>query len=146
MKQNLQKTHYTAHNSADNTSDIEKFIDPQVLDTYDVYSYRHVAALFRTVHPNKLAEIEHALMNFSLTEKQIAYPGGNESFIPKFFSKELRPFGWNETRIQGDLVIKVFESNEKVSVQGKLLYRLNAGRHGGCPVLFFGITPKSIIA
>ena len=27
---------------------------------------------------------------------------------------------------------------------GKLLYRLNAGRHGGCPVLVFGITPKLI--
>lgn len=27
---------------------------------------------------------------------------------------------------------------------GKLLYRLNAGRHGGCPVLVFGITPKVI--
>lgn len=27
---------------------------------------------------------------------------------------------------------------------GKLLYRLNAGRHGGCPVLVFGITPQLI--
>jgi hypothetical protein len=27
---------------------------------------------------------------------------------------------------------------------GKLLYRLNAGRHGGCPVLVLGITPKLI--
>jgi len=27
---------------------------------------------------------------------------------------------------------------------GKLLYRLNAGRHGGCPILVFGITPKLI--
>lgn len=27
---------------------------------------------------------------------------------------------------------------------GKLLYRLNAGHHGGCSVLVFGITPKSI--
>jgi CRISPR-associated protein Csd2 len=27
---------------------------------------------------------------------------------------------------------------------GKLLYRLNAGRNGGCPVLVFGITPKCI--
>lgn len=27
---------------------------------------------------------------------------------------------------------------------GKLLYRLNAGRHGGCPILVFGITPKVI--
>jgi hypothetical protein len=28
---------------------------------------------------------------------------------------------------------------------GKLIYRLNAGRHGGCPVLAFGITPALII-
>lgn len=27
---------------------------------------------------------------------------------------------------------------------GKLLYRLNAGRNGGCPVLVFGITPELI--
>ncbi len=27
---------------------------------------------------------------------------------------------------------------------GKLLYRLNAGRHGGCPVLALGITPQLI--
>lgn len=27
---------------------------------------------------------------------------------------------------------------------GKLLYRLNAGRHGGCPVLVFGIKPDII--
>jgi hypothetical protein len=27
---------------------------------------------------------------------------------------------------------------------GKLLYRLNAGRHGGCPVLALGITPRII--
>jgi len=27
---------------------------------------------------------------------------------------------------------------------GKLLYRLNAGRNGGCPVLVFGITPNCI--
>jgi hypothetical protein len=27
---------------------------------------------------------------------------------------------------------------------GKLLYRLNTGRNGGCPVLVFGITPKLI--
>jgi len=27
---------------------------------------------------------------------------------------------------------------------GKLLYRMNAGRNGGCPVLVVGITPKCI--
>jgi CRISPR-associated protein Csd2 len=28
---------------------------------------------------------------------------------------------------------------------GKLLYRLNAGRHGGCPILVFGIRPDVVI-
>lgn len=28
---------------------------------------------------------------------------------------------------------------------GKLLYRLDAGRNGGCPVLAFGITPKCVV-
>ncbi|MCE3237613.1 MAG: hypothetical protein K0R24_594 [Gammaproteobacteria bacterium] len=28
---------------------------------------------------------------------------------------------------------------------GKLLYRLNAGRHGSCPVLVFGITPNIVV-
>ena len=27
---------------------------------------------------------------------------------------------------------------------GKLLYRLNAGRNGGCPVLVVGITPACV--
>jgi hypothetical protein len=28
---------------------------------------------------------------------------------------------------------------------GKLLYRLNAGRHGSCPILVLGITPKIVL-
>jgi len=32
----------------------------------------------------------------------------------------------------------------QVSWMGKLLYRLNAGRHGGCPVLVFGIKPDVV--
>lgn len=32
--------------------------------------------------------------------------GGNESEIPKIFSKILRPLGWHETIVQGDLIIR----------------------------------------
>jgi hypothetical protein len=27
---------------------------------------------------------------------------------------------------------------------GKLIYRLNAGRNGGCPAIAVGMTPKSV--
>lgn len=235
--------------NADNHADIERYISAEVRDLYDVYSYRHAAAILATSYPDELAQIERALLDFRITVRDIGMPGGNESDIPKRFSRTLRPAGWVETRIQGDLLVRskeydeVFLENGKAKkvklaereprlienfidghkidyvkgrvafdlewnskdqtfdrdlyalrafhecglisagvlvtrsaslnpvfevVQqlnksggevgkvvkakygasttwmGKLLYRLNAGRHGGCPVLVFGITPRLI--
>jgi hypothetical protein len=42
----------------------------------------------------------------------------------------------------GDDIKKKFGAS--TTWMGKLLYRLNAGRNGGCPVLVLGITPKLI--
>jgi CRISPR-associated protein Csd2 len=235
--------------NADYPADIERYIRAEVLALYDVYSYRHGAAILANSYPQELAEIEQALLDFRITTTDIGTPGGNESVIPKKFSKTLRPSGWVESRIQGDLLVRIQEydelflpddtvkkvkrhegearviknfidghkidyvkgrvafdmewnskdqtfdrdlyamrafhecglisagvmvtrsaslnpvfekvpqlnkAGEKVgkSVKakygasttwmGKLLYRLNAGRHGGCPILVFGITPNLI--
>ena len=245
--------------NADDQADVENYISPEVLALYDVYSYRHAAAVLATSFPDKLDEIERALLNFRITTQDIGTPGGNESDMPKKFSRTLRPAGWFEARIQGDLLVRMQEYDEEflpngktrkikrsdstprlienfidghkidyvkgrvafdlewnskdqtfdrdlyamrafhecglISVgvmvtrseklnpvfdvvpqltktgepelfksgkkggqpktvrakygasttwMGKLLYRLNAGRHGGCPILVFGITPKLI--
>jgi CRISPR-associated protein Csd2 len=233
---------------ADSPADIEKYISADVRALYEVYSYKHAAAVLATSFPDELSQIEAALLGFKLTTQIIGSPGGNESQIPKIVNKFLRPYGWQEARIQGDLVVRmqryaeevngaktrkiklpadpprvlpnfvdghkidyikgrvafdlewnskdqtfdrdlyamrafhevgltsvgvmltraaslneVFErtpqlrrdgSIEKPTVRakygasttwmGKLLYRLNAGRHGGCPILAFGITPKVV--
>lgn len=235
--------------NADDASQVEKYISAEVRALYDVYSYRHAAAILATAFPEKLAEIEAALLDFRITTHDIGFPGGNESVIPKKFSQSLRPAGWLEARIQGDLLVRMQEYDEmflangkirkvkqsestprvienfidghkidyvknrvaldlewnskdqtfdrdlyalrafhecglisagvmvtrseklnpvfdvvpqlnkageptgktvrgkygaSTTWMGKLLYRLNAGRHGGCPVLVFGITPKLI--
>lgn len=235
--------------NADDAADVAKYICAEVLTLYDVYSYRHAAAILANSYPAELAEIEAALLAFRMTTRDIGTPGGNESVIPKKFSHTLRPAGWTETRIQGDLLVKLQEYSEEeqhdgkfkkikqpegparvihnfidghkidyvkgkvafdmewnskdqtfdrdlyalrtfhecglisagvmvtrsaslnpvfeqvpqlgkngeplgksvktkygasTTWMGKLLYRLNAGRHGGCPVLVFGITPKLI--
>jgi hypothetical protein len=235
--------------NADAETDVAQYISPDVMALYDVYSYRHAAAILANSFPTELQEIEEALLAFSITVRDIGMPGGNESVIPKKFSHTLRPAGWVESRIQGDLLVRVqeheehflsngktkkvkrpegqprmienfidghkidyvkgrvafdlewnskdqtfdrdlyafrafhecglisggvmvtrsaslnpvFEKVPKLNKQGeedggtvkgkygasttwmgKLLYRLNAGRHGGCPVLVFGITPKLI--
>ncbi len=238
--------------SADTAEEVARFIAPEILKKYDVYSYRHAAAILKTAYADQLSEVEDALRGFSISTLDIAMPGGNESTIPKLFSAALRPQGWLESRIQADLLVRVFEKagnkkrgkrcetareatvlenyidghkidyvkdrvaldlewnskdqtfdrdlyafrmfhecgvigaavlvtrsaklNEIFEVlellnkdgeieyeddgttaklckqkygasttwMGKLLYRLNAGRHGGCPVLVFGITPAVV--
>jgi CRISPR-associated protein Csd2 len=245
--------------NADTQADIERYISAEVRNRYDVFSYRHAAAILANSFPDELREIEAALLAFSITKHDIGFPGGNESDMPKKFSHILRPKGWVETRIQGDLLVRLKEYEEEIlengktrktkrpdgepltisnyidghkidyvksrvafdmewnskdqtfdrdlyalrtfhecglisagvivtrsaslnpvfdvvpllkkngevvlidsgprqgqpksckgkygastTWMGKLLYRLNAGRHGGCPVLVFGITPKCI--
>lgn len=253
--QNEKQASTESVSNADPSDEVRKHLSLDVLESYEVYSYRHAAAILKTSFPNELQDIEQALRSFCITTNDIAKPGGNESDIPKQFSTILRPRQWHETRIQGDLVIRVFEQSEEKSSEGKLkkhkleekppvllenyidghkidyvkgrvaldmewnskdqtydrdlyafrmfhecsiisvavlitrseklndvfdilplrrkdgtidtnndgspklckqkygasttwmgklLYRLNAGRHGGCPVLVFGITPKAI--
>lgn len=236
--------------NADDHDEVRRYIDPELLRRYEIHSYRHAAAILATSFPDQLRELQTALLNFRITKREIARPGGNESEIAKKFSTLLRPSGWFEARIQGDLVVRMeeyeevaaeggkfkkvkrtasaprtlanfidghkidyvkgrvaldFEWNSKdqtfdrdlyafrafhecglisagamvtrsaslnsvfdavprlnkqgeelqeavrkkygssTTWMGKLLYRLNAGRHGGCPVLVFGITPEVIL-
>lgn len=63
---------------------------------------RHAAAILANSFPEELQQIELALLDFRITVKDIGTPGGNESDMPKKFSRALRPAGWVETRIQGD--------------------------------------------
>lgn len=235
--------------NADQPESIERYISAKVRSLYEIHSYRHAAAILANSHSEELAQIERALLSFRITKREIGMPGGNESEMPKKFSRVLRPEGWVETRLQGDLVVRSLEYSEEFTddnkvkkiklpqggetrirnyidghkidyvkgrvafdlewnskdqtfdrdlyalrtfhecglisagvlvtrsaslnpvfdvVQqldkhgneigktvkakygasttwmGKLLYRLNAGRHGGCPVLVIGITPKLI--
>ena len=106
--------------NADTADEVSKHISSQVLELYDVYSYRHAAAIMKTSFPNELEEIEQALLDFKISIKDIATPGGNESIIPKKFSSTLRPNDWYETRVQGDLVIRVNEQSEEILPNGKL--------------------------
>jgi len=106
--------------NADTIKEVSKNISTSILKLYDVYSYRHAAAILKNSFLDELNEIEQALLQFKITLKDIASSGGNESVIPKQFSKYLRPNNWFEARIQGDLIIHVSEQSEEVLSSGKL--------------------------
>ena len=50
-------------------------------------------------------------------------PGGNESIIPKKISQSLRPKGWREARVQGDLMVRISEHEEAIDANGKITKR-----------------------
>jgi hypothetical protein len=79
--------------NADAPADVERYISAEVRALYDVYSYRHAAAILANSFPAELAEIEAALLAFRITTRDIGTPGGNESDMPKKFSRTLRPAG-----------------------------------------------------
>lgn len=90
---------------AEHFSQLERFIPSDIRTAYEVYSYKHAAALLANSAVPELNEILDALRNLKIPREWIVASGGNESAIPKALSKILRPRGWNETRIKCDLLV-----------------------------------------
>ncbi|WTM87808.1 BglII/BstYI family type II restriction endonuclease [Halothiobacillus sp. DCM-1] len=79
---------------------------------YEVHNFRHAAEIMCASCPHELEELMMALRTFRLTTADILKPGGNESTIPQRVSDLLCPHGWLETRIKGDLVIRMTRHGE----------------------------------
>ena len=89
----------------------EEYIPPDINELYEVHDFKHAAAILSKEFPNEFEEICNALRQFRFTREDILAAGGNESHIPKIFSRILRPMGWNEKNLEAEL--KVYE------IQGK---------------------------
>lgn len=87
------------------TEDCKEFVPTDLLELYEVYNYKNAAQIMSTTYSELYAELCDALSKFRVTTQQIRKGGGNESDIPKTFSRLLRPNAWYETKISGDLVI-----------------------------------------
>lgn len=195
---------------------------------YELYNFSSAVEIMSQTHTEAFAEIIETLDKFQIELSDILEKGGNESKVPKKLSALLRPLGWKETEISGDLVIRLLEGkmrktpcrefqltdfisghkidyvkgevaidlewnskdqtfdrdlyafrtffecgviscgviitrSEKLNVvfdflgnevkkkygasttwMGKLLPRIHARRHGGCPLFVVGITPETI--
>jgi len=88
----------------------DRHIPRTINDLYDVYDYRHAAAILWAEFPDLYEELCSVLENFRFTEEMIRRPGGNESEIPQVFSKELRPQRW----VEGELTAKVMIDDHEV--------------------------------
>ena len=113
---------YTPSDAADPQWLVDAKIPADLRGRYEVYSYRSAATILAESHPTEFAELCEALKGFSISEKMIRTAGGNESAIPKLISASLRPKGWEETIIRGDLVVERISKEEvRIGKSGKPL-------------------------
>lgn len=87
---------------------VEAKIPADIRERYEIYSYRNAAVILSETRREEFEDLLAALRAFTITTTMIRSAGGNESDIPKLLNKELRPRGWHETIVQGDLLVKLF--------------------------------------
>ncbi len=105
--------------NADDRDDIDRYVNQEVRALYEIYSYRHAASILANSFPKEFGELQKALVQFRISVRDIGLPGGNESVMPKKFSKVLRPLDWLEARIQADLTVRMEEYEERFRADGK---------------------------
>ncbi|TVQ41563.1 MAG: restriction endonuclease, partial [Geminicoccaceae bacterium] len=96
----------TPSETADPQEIVASKVPKDILELYEVYSYRNAAVILSEARTEEFKELLDALRAFRINTTMIRRAGGNESDIPKLFSKILRPLGWHETIVQGDLLVK----------------------------------------
>ena len=83
----------------------EDHIPSDIAELYEVHDYKHAAAILAKEFPNEFEELCTALRKFRLSIGDITIAGGNESLIPKKFSKILRPMNWAPGNLKAKLVV-----------------------------------------
>jgi len=107
---------------------IEIHVPADLRELYEIYEYRHAAALLYTEFPELYNEICDALRVFRLSKSQLLKGGGNESEIPKTFSRLLRPRDWSEGKLSASLLIDnqtVQQDTHKIDyIKGRVAFDL----------------------
>lgn len=226
---------------ADERSILGDVFNPELLEKFEIYSYRSAANVLAHSFPKQFSELISALEKFEITKTMIRTPGGNKGPIASYVDTLFSTDNWAETRISADLNVKLIHATQKDKIlrsytrqgfldghridfvsdkvaldlewnskdqtydrdlyafsafheagaidvgiiltrgasldskffrslgkvlkkdgsegteevykkfgasttwMGKLLYRLDAGRNGGCPVIAIGITPNCVV-
>jgi hypothetical protein len=117
------ETETSPNEVADPQSIVTSKIPADIRRKYEILSYRNAAVVLSETRAAEFEELIDTLRKFSLTTEMIRRAGGNESDIPKLFTSTLRPLGWYETAIEGDLIIRLaWKEQIGVSKRGKPIF------------------------
>ena len=110
--------------TADPPDAVKYRIPADILQRYEVHSYRHASVILGETRREEFDDVLTALRQFTVSTEQIRRAGGNESEIPKSFSATLRSKGWHETTVQGDLLVKRIWRASELTSDGRTVNEL----------------------
>jgi hypothetical protein len=109
--------------SADPTEIVRQKIPADIFEKFEIFSYRNAAVILSETRKAEFDEILTALRDFTITTDMVRRAGGNESDIPKLLTAALRPLGWHETVVQGDLLVRLlWRKQTGVTKKGKAIF------------------------
>ncbi|MQA67095.1 MAG: restriction endonuclease [Alphaproteobacteria bacterium] len=110
--------------AGDPQSIVDAKVPSDIRKRFEVFSYRNAAVILSESHSGLYRELLDCLRRLNITTQMMRTAGGNESDIPKLFNAELRNQGWYETKIEGDLLVRLLWK-EKVgeNKSGKAIYK-----------------------
>lgn len=91
----------------------EELIPESIANKYEFFNFNSALEILTQSHPEAFAEIVKTLEKFEIQIADITAKGGNESPIPKKLSAILRPLGWIETEISGDLFVRLLDGKNQ---------------------------------
>ena len=92
-------------------------IPDKIADKYKFYNFNSALEILTQSYPKEFREIVETLDKFEIELSDIEEKGGNESNIPKKLSGLLRPLGWKEVEISGDLTVRLLEGKKRKKVE-----------------------------
>lgn len=84
------------------------YIKSSIRDKFEFQNYGHALEILTEAFPQQWNEIQECLEKLVITQDDLTISGGNETAIPKKFDETLYPLGWQEIRITGDLLVKMY--------------------------------------
>lgn len=91
----------------------EMLIPSSIAGKYEFHDFNSGLEILSQSYAEEFEEIVRTLEHFSISTADIQQGGGNESNIPKKLSELLRPLGWKEIEISGDLVVRLLEGKKR---------------------------------
>ncbi len=93
----------------------EQHIPQDIREMYEVYDFKHAAAIFAVEFPEEFNDLMEALRAFRINVDHITAKGGRESQIPKTITALLRPDKDNPRWKEGQLNARLLVDDEEIN-------------------------------